>query len=78
MRAKQELYEFLAENPKLISFQMRIERELEKAGDDPAARMMILARLIQDNLDELGTELKLLGYEIYRFADLLEKEISND
>lgn len=56
--AERDLENFLMENPKLIPFQRRLEREM--IGLDSTGRMAVISRYIFDNMDELKIELKLL------------------
>ena len=58
IKAERDLENFLMENPKLIPFQRRLEREM--IGLDSTGRMAIISRYILDNMDELKIELKLL------------------
>lgn len=53
-----ELEEFLEKNPHLKLMQKKLEDELR--GKSSEERMILLLRRINDNLDELVTELKLL------------------
>jgi predicted nuclease with TOPRIM domain len=58
-KAKQELDEFLAENPELVSYQMRLN-EYMSVGKNSQERMQILARHMTDNLIQLQVELFML------------------
>lgn len=58
-KARQELDEFLANNPELVPYQMRLN-EYMGAGKNQQERMQILARHITDNLIQLQSELMLL------------------
>lgn len=65
-KSERELEVFLMENPKLIPFQRRLERDMnEQQGLD---RLMVLSKYIKDNLDELSTELQLLQLEIAKIV----------
>jgi hypothetical protein len=66
-KSERELEVFLMENPKLIPFQRRLERDMnEQQGLD---RLAVLTRYIKDNLDELSTELRLLQLEIIKITE---------
>jgi hypothetical protein len=58
-KARQELDEFLAENPELVPYQMRLN-EYMSVGKNPQERMQILARHMTDNLIQLQVELFML------------------
>jgi hypothetical protein len=58
-KARQELNEFLANNPELVPYQMRLN-EYMGAGKNPQERVQILARHITDNLIQLQVELFML------------------
>ena len=57
MSAK-ELEIFLKNNPRLMAYQEKLEREMDSVPEE--FRLVILAKHILWNLDELETELKLL------------------
>ena len=62
-KARQELDEFLTENPELVPYQMRLN-EYMSVGKNPQERMQILARHMTDNLIQLQIELLILKNEI--------------
>ena len=53
-----ELKEFLEQHPHLQALQDRLEREMDSVL--PQYRLLVLAKYITWNLEELDTELKLL------------------
>jgi len=63
-KAIKELEEYLEQNPHMKGYQDTIDNILDKAGNDPQKRFEAFNFLLQDNLDELSTELKLLKYKI--------------
>lgn len=58
-KAKQELNEFLMQNPELIPYQMSLNEYMSR-GRTPQERMQILARHMTENLIELQLELFML------------------
>jgi len=56
---KLELSEFIRKNPELVFYQKYIENTLKKAGNSPN-RIVMLSRLINDNLQELQKQLLTL------------------
>jgi hypothetical protein len=62
-KARQELDEFLANNPELVPYQMRLN-EYMSVGKNPQERMQILARHMTENLIELQSELMLLKHRL--------------
>lgn len=62
-KAIRERDEFLENNPQLLEYQKTLDKYLDKATNQ-ADRFRILNMFIQDNLQELSIELKLLKYKI--------------
>jgi hypothetical protein len=62
MSPEQELFTLLNSNPLLQVLQQRINNELK--GKSPVERMVILSKMIVDNLDQLKTELILLQVKL--------------
>jgi len=59
-----ELEEYLDQNPHMRGYQDIIDNMLDSAGNNTTERFKVFNFLLQDNLDELNTELKLLKYKI--------------
>lgn len=62
-KAIRERDEFIENNPQLLEYQKTLDKYLDKATNQ-ADRFRILNMFIQDNLQELSIELKLLKYKI--------------
>lgn len=62
-KAIKERDEFLENNPQLLDYQKTLDKYMDKA-ENQADRFKILNMFIQDNLQELSIELKLLKYKI--------------
>lgn len=63
-KAIKELEEYLERNPHMKGYQDTIDNVLDKAGNDPQKRLQAFNFLLQDNLEELSTEFKLLKYKL--------------
>jgi len=57
-KLKQELADFLREHPELCEFQLKIEAELKKCGNNHNNRISVLSQLMRDKLKELGDACK--------------------
>ena len=57
-----ELQNFLEQHPHLKRFQMRLESEMDAVP--PEYRLMVVAKHLAWNLEELETELKLLQMKL--------------
>lgn len=67
-----ELELFLKEHPHLVSYQNRLEKEMNSVSEE--YRSMVLIKHILCNLNELETELKLLQLKL---IDIKSKNESN-
>lgn len=65
-----ELKTFLKKHPHLMSYQIRLEKEMNSVPDN--YRLTILAKHIAYNLEELETELKLLQLKLKTIGDINE------
>ena len=63
-KARKDLEEFLAKNPKAREYQAEIDKMLEKIGDNPINRMVALSTLISDKASLIGKALKALNKKI--------------
>lgn len=66
-QAKMELNTFLKKHPELRFYQKQLDKTLNKAGSNHN-RMVVLGRLINDNVQDLQKQLLKLkhGLEIFR------------
>lgn len=69
-----ELQAFLKANPELLEFQLQIERELDRVGQDPILRLQRLSQWMhQLVMDELLPNAELLEQYLQRTKKLLEE-----
>lgn len=68
-KAKQELNQFLEENPHLKPIQQEIERHLSAAAT-PHNRMLVLARFMQTSSNLLIHHMEMLKVKIYQLQQL--------
>ena len=67
-KAQEKLKDFLEKHPHLIPFQRKLEEEMRKVPSE--YRLLVFARFLIDNLDELQTELGLLKYKVEEHAKI--------
>lgn len=80
-QAKRDRDALLANNPRLQAFQKVIQENLDRAGDDPNMRMLVLKGLLMNSAKEMGekfVELQGLIKELGDIAKLDEPQPAED
>ena len=70
VRMMNELKTFLEKHPHLMSYQIRLEKEMNSVPD--ADRLKVLAKHMVYNLQELEVEFKLLQLKLIDIGDINE------
>jgi len=73
-RLKEELRVLLESRPDLAGYQTSIEDALNKAGDNPANRLVVLKALFQDQQIKLHKALTEIKESLLKLKESLEKE----
>ena len=65
-KEEKDLENFLIQNPQLISYQRKLDKELSMCQEHE--RVNVIARHITYNLDELSTEFRLLQLKLLELS----------